>query len=213
MKTDDMISLLAANVAPLDPKAPGRRFRWSLVVGSVGSVLLMLLVFGARPDISTMLVTPMFWAKVAFPIVLSAAALVTVGRLSRPGISVGHGWHLVAAPLLLLWLAATATLMLAPGTERLPMVLGATWRTCALNIGLLSIPVFIAAIRAVRELAPTRLRTAGAAAGLLAGAIATTVYCLHCPEMGVSFWAVWYVAGMGIPVGLGAWLGPWLLRW
>lgn len=213
MKTDDMISMLAANVAPLDRRAPGRRFRWSMALGSAGSVLLMLLVFGARPHISMMLATPMFWARLAFPVALSAAALVTVTRLSRPGMSVGHGWRLVAAPLVLLWLAAAVALMLAPTGDRLPLVLGTTWRTCALNIALLSIPAFIGTVRAVRALAPTRLRMAGAAAGLQAGAIATTAYCFHCPEMEVSFWAVWYVAGMLIPFGLGAWLGPRLLRW
>lgn len=36
---------------------------------------------------------------------------------------------------------------------------------------------------------------------------------LHCPEMGVAFWAVWYVLGMAVPAIIGALLGPRLLRW
>jgi hypothetical protein len=82
-----------------------------------------------------------------------------------------------------------------------------------LNISLLSVPVFIAVFWAVRGLAPTRLRQAGGAAGLLAGSTATLAYCLHCPEMQVPFWGTWYLLGMLVPTLVGALAGPRLLRW
>ena len=66
---------------------------------------------------------------------------------------------------------------------------------------------------ALRGAAPTRLALTGAGAGLLAGALATLAYALHCPEMAAPFMAVWYVAGMAIPTALGAVLGPRVLRW
>ncbi|HEY0295562.1 MAG TPA: DUF1109 domain-containing protein [Bordetella sp.] len=213
MKTDDMISLLAANVAPVDPGALARRYRRALLLGGLGAVLLMLGLFGIRPDIRAMLVTPLFWAKMAFPACVAAAALLTAARLSRPGMPVGRGWQLLAAPVAVIWIAAAVTLVAAPAPERLPMILGTTWRTCPFNITLLSIPAFIALFRAMKGLAPTHLRTAGAVAGLLASSVATMAYCLHCPEMGVAFWAVWYLAGMLIPAFVGAALGPALLRW
>lgn len=93
------------------------------------------------------------------------------------------------------------------------MVLGNTWRTCPINIAVLSIPAFVTVFWAMRGLAPTRLRLAGAASGLLAGSLATLIYSLHCPEMSVAFWAVWYVLGMLVPTVIGALLGPRLLRW
>jgi hypothetical protein len=213
MKTNDMISLLAANVAPVDRGALARRYRWALLLGGLGSVLLMAVTFGIRPDIRTMLVTPLFWAKVAFPTCVAAAALLTTARLSRPGMPIGRGFQLLAVPVAVIWFAAAVVLLIAPAAERLPMILGATWRTCPFNITLLSVPTFIGVFWAMKGLAPTRLRTAGAAAGLLASSVATIAYCLHCPEMGVAFWAVWYVAGMAIPAVLGALLGPKLLRW
>ena len=74
-------------------------------------------------------------------------------------------------------------------------------------------PPRMAALRALRELAPTRLRLAGAAAGALAGGAGAAVYALHCPEFGAPFLAVWYVLGMALPVAVGAWLGPRVLRW
>lgn len=122
-------------------------------------------------------------------------------------------FSLLGLPLLLVWLGAALSLAGAAPEARAELIFGRTWRTCALNISLLSIPVFIAIFRALRSLAPTRLRQAGAAGGLLAGAIATLAYCLHCPEMGIPFWGVWYLLGMLLPTLLGAALGPRLLRW
>ncbi|AOB32232.1 hypothetical protein AKI39_18185 [Bordetella sp. H567] len=213
MKTDDMISLLAANVAPVDRDVLARRYRWGVLLGALGSVLLMSVIFGIRPDIQTMMVTPLFWAKIAFPAGVAAAALLTAVRLSRPGMPVGHGWRWLAVPPAVVWVAAALVLAVAPAPERLPMILGSTWRTCPFNIALLSVPTFIGVFWAMKGLAPTRLRAAGAVAGLLASSVAAIAYCLHCPEMGVAFWAVWYVAGMLLPALLGALLGPALLRW
>jgi hypothetical protein len=65
----------------------------------------------------------------------------------------------------------------------------------------------------LRGLAPTRPALAGAAAGALAGGVGGAVYALHCMELAAPFLAVWYVAGIVLPVVLGALLGPRLLRW
>jgi hypothetical protein len=91
--------------------------------------------------------------------------------------------------------------------------MGASWRACPFNIALLSAPIFVASLWAMHSLAPTQPHRAGAAGGLLAGALGALVYCLHCPEIAAPFLAVWYVIGMLIPTALGAWLGPALLRW
>ena len=53
----------------------------------------------------------------------------------------------------------------------------------------------------------------GAAAGLLSGAAGAAVYALHCPEMSAPFLFVWNGLGMLGMAGLGAWLGPRVLRW
>jgi hypothetical protein len=60
----------------------------------------------------------------------------------------------------------------------------------------------------MKGLAPTRLARAGAAAGLLAGAIAESIYALHCPEMAAPFLAVFYVGAMSIPVLVGLVAAP-----
>ena len=97
--------------------------------------------------------------------------------------------------------------------ERPALLWGQTWRTCLWSVGLIGTPVFAAALWALRDLAPTRARQAGAAAGLLAGGVGAGVYALHCPELTAPFIAVWYVLGMALPVAAGWWLGPRVLRW
>jgi len=214
MKTQDMVALLAAGVEPVDRRALGRRFGWALLAGGGGALILMLLSVGLRPDLDAVLAQPIFWAKMAFPLLLAAAALPAAARLSRPGVPVrGRGWATLAAPVLIVWAAAAVVLLAAPDGERLRLLMGSTWRRCPLVIAFLSVPGFLAVMWAIRGLATTRPRLAGAIGGLLAGAVATVAYCLHCPEMEVPFWAVWYLLGMLLPAGLGALLGPRLLRW
>lgn len=213
MKTDDLISMLATGVAPVDRHVLGRRFGIAVAAGAVLATLLVAAVLHIRADLAEIATTPLFWAKVALPLSLACGALWMATRVARPGVPAGASWIGVTAPFAAVWLGALLVIAQTPTGERLAAVLGQTWRTCPFNITALSVPVFIAVFWALRGLAPTRLRLAGAAGGLLSGAIATLAYCLHCPEMGVAFWGVWYVLGMLVPTVAGALLGPRLLRW
>jgi hypothetical protein len=213
MKTDDLISLLSTGIAPVDPRVSARRFARAIVLGGAGSLVLMAVIFGVRPDIGVMFRTPIFWAKMAFPASLALATLFLAARQARPGMAAGKLWAAPAVPVLVVWSAAAAVLYLTPPAARMPLVMGHTWRTCPFNILLLSVPAFVAVFWAIRGLAPTRLRHAGAAGGLLAATIATMAYCFHCPEMSVAFWAVWDLLGMLLASLAGALLGPRFLRW
>jgi hypothetical protein len=192
---------------------PSRRLGLAVLLGLLAAVLMTAALYGVRSDLAEVARTPLFWAKVALPGSLAALGLWLTSRLARPGVRGGVAWGLLGLPLLLLWLGAALSLAGAPLDARADLLFGRTWRTCALNIALLSLPGLVSVFWALRGLAPTRLRQAGAAGGLLAGSTATLAYCLHCPEMGVPFWGLWYVLGMLLPTALGAWLGPRLLRW
>jgi hypothetical protein len=213
MKTDDLIGLLSNQVTRVDRGAVARRFAIALLLGTLGSLILMSVVFGIRHDLSGVARTAVFWAKLAYPLAIAVGAMLAVTRLGRPGARAGHAWALIALPFVAVWVASMLVLNDAAPGERLAIVLGRTWRTCPFNILLLSVPTFPAVFWAVKSLAPTQLRLAGAVAGLLASATATIVYCLHCPEMSPAFWSVWYALGMLMPAAIGAWLGPKLLRW
>ena len=213
MKTDELIHLLAADERPVVSTGIERRFAVACAVGIAGAGALMLVLFGLHPDLRATLALPMFWGKLVFAAGLAAAGLALLRRMARPGMATGAAALWLAVPPVVLWAMAAWALSQVPAAERVPMVLGSTWRTCPFNIAALSVPAFVAGFWALKGAAPTRLAAAGAVAGLLAGALGALVYALHCPEMATPFLGVWYVAGMAIPTVAGALLGPRLLRW
>lgn len=213
MKTDELIHLLATDDRSVQSTAIEQRFAIASAVGIAGAGVLMLALFGLRPGLLATLALPMFWGKLVFAAALAAAGLALLRRMARPGMRVGAAAWLLAVPPLTLWALALVVLAQVPAAERLPLILGSTWRACPFNIAALSVPAFAAGFWALKGAAPTRLAWAGAGAGLLAGALGALVYALHCPEMTAPFLAVWYLAGMAIPTALGALLGPRLLRW
>ena len=213
MKTDDLISMLSSGVAPIDAHVASKRFQLALAGGGTLAVLLMASVFGINPNLRDAAVLPMFWVKFAFPATLFLLGLLLTARVSIPG----RPWRTVAQslmlPMLAMLLLAAAVLYNAAPQERLPLLLGNSWTVCAIRIALVSSPLFVATFWAISGLAPTQLRLAGACAGLLAGGLGTVVYALHCAEIAAPFIAVWYTAGVVLTSGLGALLGPRLLRW
>ena len=66
---------------------------------------------------------------------------------------------------------------------------------------------------AFHRFAPSRLMMTGAVAGLAAGGLAATIYCLHCPEASPLFVLTWYTLGMALAGLAGALAGERLLRW
>lgn len=213
MKTDQLVSLLASGVAPVPPGAATRRIALALAIGVPLSVAIMLYDWGVRRDLALAMLWPMFWFKLLFPAAIAAAAFVAVQRLSRPGVPAARAWIALALPVLAVWALGLAVWFMAPEAERMPLLWGQTWRSCAFSIAIISAPVFVASLVALKGLAPTRPALAGACAGALAGGAGAAVYALHCPELAAPFLAVWYMAGIALPVLAGALLGQRLLRW
>ena len=213
MKTDDLISMLSTGVAPVDPNFASKRFQIALAGGSAMALLVLAALYGINPHLRDAAMLPMFWAKFAFPAALLLVGLLLTARVSTPGRPWKASAQSVMLPLLAMFLLATVVLLNAAPQERLPLVLGKTWTVCAVSIAVVSSPVLLAAFWAVRGLAPTQLRLAGASAGLLAGGLGTVIYALHCQEMAAPFIAVWYTAGILLTSAMGALLGPRLLRW
>lgn len=213
MKTNDLINMLATGPDIAAPKIPVRRFVAFAAAGLLVSVALMQAILGVRPNLDEMAMLPAFWIKVVFVLALAGAGGLAAARLSMPGAKTSILPALIAAPLALIWIVALFSLMHAAPGERSDLFWGNTWRYCAILITLLSLPIFVAALQIMRQLAPTRLRLAGAGAGFAAGAAATVVYSLHCPEIAAPFLGVWYVLGASIPTIIGALIGPRVLRW
>ena len=213
MKTNDLISLLAAGATGVEPHAVRRRYALALGWGAFGTLLLMAIWLGVRRDIAVAALLPMFWVKMVFPAALFAGAVVAASRLSRPGVRLGYVALAIGGVVLAMWLPAVVVLLTAAPDARNYLLFGVSWNVCPFFIATLSVPTLVASLWAMHGLAPTRPALAGGVSGLLAGAVGAMAYALYCPEMAAPFIAIWYLLGMLIPAVAGAVAGAWLLRW
>jgi len=213
MRTDELVSLLATGEGTVERNVVASRYAAAIVLGLVAASLLMLGLLGVRADLAVAIRLPMFWGKLGYAGCLAAASLMAVLRLSRPGARLDWVPTALAAPVLLMWALAAIALADAEPALRAGLLFGATWAKCPFLIAMLSVPVFAATLWAMRGLGPTRLRLAGAAAGLLSGTVGALVYSLHCKELEAPFIGTWYLLGMLIPAAVGALLGRRMLTW
>jgi hypothetical protein len=213
VKTEQLIPLLAAGLVPQDRHAVARRFSVALSFGVAGALVAIVLTLGVRADLAGLVATPLFWGKLAFPLLMAAAAAFVAARLAIPGAATRRAWLLLAAPYAAVWMAALVVLAMAPAGVRVTLMFGHTWSSCPAYIALLSLPSYLALSWAMRGLAPTRLRSTGACVGILSGAVGASAYVLRCPEMSVPFWAVWYPLGMAIPGLVGCLMARTSFRW
>ena len=213
MKTDDLILMLAQGDVAVPRHVVAKRLSIALGIGLFVSFGLMLAALGLRPDLESASMLPMFWVKLAFAFSMGTIGLIAVKKVARPEGTINRTLWAMAFPIGLIWLLSLILVAYAPSSQRWHMLLGETWYECPLLITMLSAPIFIALLWAMRSLAPTQLGLAGAAVGLMSGGWGAVVYSLHCPEMGAPFIGTWYLLGILIPTVLGALLGETLLRW
>lgn len=213
MNTDRLIDRLARDLAPVPRRARAGRLALGIAGGGAVTLALVAVTLGIRPDLRIAMHGFSFWMKWSYTISLGIGAVALTARLARPEPVRLARFSPVALPFLLLAVVGVAEMVQAPRHDWLAMWLGTSWKVCPWLVLILSAPIFAGLLWSFRRLAPTRLRAAGAAAGLTAGAWAATLYCLHCPEVSALFVLTWYTLGILLAAGLGALLGPRLLRW
>ena len=213
MNTDDLIVQLTRDVPPVRRHMLGWRIAAGILVGALVSGAFVVLALGIRPDIGKAMHGFSFWMKWGYTISLSIAAVVVTAQLARPDSARLRWLWLLAIPVALLMGLGALELLRTPPAQWLAMWLGQSWKVCPWLVLALAAPIFVGLLWSFRRLAPTRLRAAGAAAGLAAGAFAATVYCIHCPEVSAIFVLTWYSLGILLAAAAGALLGPRLLRW
>lgn len=213
MTTNDLIDRLVADLRPTARGAVVRRIAVGTGIGLGVSAILMLVLLGPRQDFLEALSKEAYWLKSAYALLLAGCGFWAVARLSRPtgeGIAAG----LLAAALVSTFAGlALSRLIAAPEASRSELILGKSALVCPWLIALLAAPVLAGLFWGMRGLAPTHLRAAGFAGGLMAGAAGSWIYAFHCPESAIPFIALWYTAGIAIAGGAGLLLGPRLLRW
>ncbi|MGY2733781.1 DUF1109 domain-containing protein [Sphingomonas sp. UYP23] len=213
MNTDVLIKILSDDVRRVPRFPVARRLLVGLGIGAVVTLLLVVTILGFRPDLAQAVRGTTFWMKWGYTISLGIGALVMTSRLARPEpIGLRRFWP-ITLPFVALAGLSIAEMARVDPADWLSMWLGETWTKCPWLVMVLAMPIFAGLLWSFRQLAPTRLRIAGATAGLAAGAWGATLYCLHCPEVSPLFVLTWYTLGMLLVAGLGALIGPRVLRW
>lgn len=213
MRREELIDTLSADLKPVGPYAVERRVMAGLAVGMAAGLALLVVWLGLRPDLVEAVRTGMFWIKLAYTLAIGVTAMILACGLARPDCPARASLIVALAPLGVVAIWAAAEIVQAPGADRLRLWLGSSWMVCPLRIMVISAPAFFGALWAFRRFAPTRLRLAGFAAGLAAGGAGASVYALACQESTVAFLATWYTLGVLAVAGLGALVGPRVLRW
>ena len=206
MDTSGLIRALAADTRR--PTASLSSVWW----GSAGlSAALAGMVFYAtlelRPDIAAAAETARFLVKFAVTVTLAASAFGLVRALSRPAGNWREVMPYIAAAPALLAVAVLSELVVLPPEAWSESMIGKNAVNCLASIALIGIGPLAIFLMVLRHGAPTRPAIAGAAAGLLAGAIAATVYAAHCPDDSPLFVATWYtiaIAGLALVGAAGA---------
>lgn len=211
MKTDDLIKALAADTTRTQPV--GATLARVLPLGLAVSVILFALVVRVRSDIMSALLTWRFDLKLVLAVALAGAALWLVVRLARPmGDDRPPRLALLAVPLVLA-LAIVVELVSVPASAWATRAVGTNALWCLATIPVLSLAPLAAILVALRDGAPRSPAAAGAAAGLMAGALGAAIYGTHCWDDSPLFVAIWYPLAIAAVVTAGALIGRRLLSW
>jgi hypothetical protein len=113
----------------------------------------------------------------------------------------------------ILALGTMLELTLVPRSQWFARMVAGSPLACFASVLVLSLPVLAGALWALRAGAPAHPRRSGAFAGMLAGGVTAALYLLHCPGDSLLYTLAWHVPALLAITGLGAALGPRLLRW
>src|SRR3990167_4462883 len=210
MKTEDLIDALAAGIEPVRPaRLDPAVLAWAGGAAAVAVILLR----GARSDLTKALQAPTPWLKAIYTAALAQTAIWLATRLGRPGLDPRPAlFALVAVVGIAVAWGGIETVLTPPG-QRMAGWLGQTWDICGRNIVLVSAFAAPLVFLSARRLAPTRPTTAGLALGRATGGIAATAYgLLHCGEATAAFVATWYTLGVAAAGLIGAAVGRFALR-
>lgn len=213
MKTDELIESLAQDVRAVPRGLARARVALAVAAGALAAIVLLSLVWGIRPDLDLAMAGMMFWMKTGYTASIALVGLAASVVLTRPEARAPRWLWLALVPVALFAVKSAQEMMSAPATDRMDIWVGTSAALCPAIVLALSLPIMATLMYAARSLAPTRLRLTGAVIGLASGGAAATIYCLHCPEATATFVLSWYTLGIALATGVGALLGPKLLRW
>ena len=179
-------------------------------MAAVPTALVILFILSRSPHLAHGIGATIVFT-VAAALALAAGSFRTALNVSRPEAEPSRQWLAVPAAILIIGIGLE--LMRMPVGTWPARLIGDNPFACFACVLLLSLPILAGALLALRQGAPTRPRTSGAMAGLLAGGVTAALYTLHCPEDSLLFVTAWHVPAILLVALLGAVLGERVLRW
>jgi hypothetical protein len=212
MQTEALIQMLAAGEGPAPRWAIAKRLLPIALLGLLLPAAVSALRWGLIP-LEDWADEPGLWVKLAYVLLMAVVALWLVARLARPAAPAQWPMRVLVGVPVVMALGAAAWWLQLEGADQSDALWGSSWRACPWVVFGFSLPALAAGLWALRQMAPTRACAAGAAAGILAGALGASGYALACTETSPAFVAIWYSMGVFATGALGALLGPRVLRW
>jgi len=212
-ETSDFITRLAADAGrPSGPGYAGAAFDRILLASTMGAFVLALalicLAFAGSFDPAEVLRSYPFHFKLVTMGLLAMGAFLVLRQQGIPGSSRWIALTALPGPAMLLFLAISDRSgfpLLGRDASSVPI--------CFLAIVGASVPALFILLWVIRRAVVTRPALAGAAAGLLAGALGAVAYAIACKNDGAAFVLIWYGLAIGTVCFLGALVGQRYLRW
>lgn len=212
-ETSAMIRRLAAEAGqPAGPALSVRGFAWALAVAAIGAlaigILLICVAFAGTFDAARVVRSYPFHFKIVTMALLALGGFLALRHQGVPGSD-------RRASLAILPGIAVLALLALCDRSGFP-VLGRDALSvpiCYLAVSGASLPALAALFAVLRRGVVTRPMAAGAAAGLLAGALGAMAYAIACKNNGALFVFIWYGLAIASVTALGAALGRRFLRW
>jgi len=211
MDTDQLIRGLAADNDQRE-RPVGSVLATALLITAPVSIVMFFTALGFRKDIATALHNPFFDLKFLVTITVAISAIAISIHLSRPEASLKGWMWLLLIPVGLLSFGIGGEMMMPQQLPWITRLIGSNSKVCMTAIPLLSLPLLIAALVALRHGATTRPALAGAYAGLLSAGFAATLYASQCTDDSPLFVATWYPLAIGLVTAVGALAGSRWLR-
>lgn len=189
-----------------------RDFSWTLFIGTVGAfslaLLLICIAFAGSFDPATVLRSYPFHFKIGTMALLAAGAFLGLRQHGIPGTSRWAALAALPGPIALFLLAVfdrSGFPLLGRDVASVPI--------CFLAILGASLPALLILLWVMRRAVVTRPGGAGAATGLLAGALGAAAYAIACKNDGALFVFIWYGLSIAVICAMGALIGRRYLHW
>jgi hypothetical protein len=171
MRTEYLIALLAANLEPVDARRTTWRYALGMTAGALAALILTTGALHVTPALPHEVSEFAFWVRELYCASLGMLAVLSVARLGRPGTRLALLPTGIAVVVLIMLILAAISLISAASRSRVHLLLSRTFAECPFLIAFISAPLFFSHLWILQDLAPTRLRWAGAGAASAAGAI------------------------------------------